>query len=57
MAVAVPVLMEAPLAGVPVLALALAVGLSRVYLRVHYRRMWSSARCWAPGQRCWHMRL
>ena len=36
MAIAVPILMEAPLAGVPVLMLALAVGISRFYLRVHY---------------------
>lgn len=36
MALATGVCLAAPLAGLPVLALALAVGLSRVYLRVHY---------------------
>lgn len=36
MAIAVPVLLTAPLAGTPLLALALLVGASRVYLRVHY---------------------
>lgn len=36
MAVAVPILLEEPLVGLPVLMLALAVGISRFYLRVHY---------------------
>jgi undecaprenyl-diphosphatase len=36
MAVAASILVESPLAGLPILALALAVGVSRVYLRVHY---------------------
>jgi undecaprenyl-diphosphatase len=36
MAVAIPILLDAPLAGLPVLMLALAVGASRFYLRVHY---------------------
>lgn len=36
MAVAIPILLEAPLAGVSALTLALAVGASRFYLRVHY---------------------
>jgi undecaprenyl-diphosphatase len=36
MAVAIPILIYAPLAGLPVLMLALAVGASRFYLRVHY---------------------
>ncbi len=36
MAVAIPILLEEPLVGLPVLMLALAVGISRFYLRVHY---------------------
>jgi len=36
MAVAVPVLLQMPAAGLPLLVLALLVGASRVYLRVHY---------------------
>ena len=36
MAIAVPTLLAVPSAGFPLLALALAVGASRVYLRVHY---------------------
>lgn len=36
MAVAIPILLEGPLIGLPVLMLALAVGVSRFYLRVHY---------------------
>ena len=36
MAVAVPILLAVPIAGLPMLLLALAVGTSRVYLRVHY---------------------
>lgn len=36
MAVALGLLVASPLAGLPVLALALLVGVSRVYLRVHY---------------------
>lgn len=36
MAVAIPILLEEPLAGLPLLMLALAVGISRFYLRVHY---------------------
>ena len=36
MAVAIPVLLEEPLLGLPLLGLALAVGISRFYLRVHY---------------------
>ena len=36
MSLAIPVLLSQPLAGLPCLVLALAVGASRVYLRVHY---------------------
>ena len=36
LAVVTPILLAAPLAGVPLLFVALAVGASRVYLRVHY---------------------
>lgn len=36
MAIAVPALLAVPAIGLPALALALAVGASRVYLRVHY---------------------
>lgn len=36
MALAVSILLVEPLAGVPALGIALAVGVSRVYLRVHY---------------------
>lgn len=36
MAVAVAITLAAPVAGIPALLLALAVGASRVYLRVHY---------------------
>jgi len=36
MAVAVPILLEAPLPGLAALMLAFAVGVSRFYLRVHY---------------------
>jgi undecaprenyl-diphosphatase len=36
MAVAIPILLEAPAVGLPVLVLALMIGVSRVYLRVHY---------------------
>jgi undecaprenyl-diphosphatase len=36
MAVAVSILVAEPLAGLPAMILALAVGISRIYLRVHY---------------------
>lgn len=36
MAVAVAVLLDVPLAGIPLMAIALGVGASRFYLRVHY---------------------
>ena len=36
MSLAIPVLLAEPLVGIPLLLLALAVGASRVYLRVHY---------------------
>ena len=36
MAIAIPILLEDPAAGLPFVVLALAVGISRVYLRVHY---------------------
>lgn len=36
MSLAIPVLLMAPLAGIPCVLLALAIGTSRVYLRVHY---------------------
>lgn len=36
MAVAMAVLLDTPLAGIPLLVIALAVGASRFYLRVHY---------------------
>jgi undecaprenyl-diphosphatase len=36
MAVALPVLLDTPTAGLPLLGIALTVGASRVYLRVHY---------------------
>ncbi len=36
MALAVPVLLTEPVAGIPCLLLALVIGASRVYLRVHY---------------------
>jgi undecaprenyl-diphosphatase len=36
MSLAVPILLSQPLVGIPCLLLALAIGASRVYLRVHY---------------------
>jgi undecaprenyl-diphosphatase len=36
MSLAIPVLLTSPLLGIPCLLLALAIGTSRVYLRVHY---------------------
>jgi len=36
MSLAIPVLLTAPLVGIPCMMLALAIGASRVYLRVHY---------------------